>query len=94
VRIELSLADHRADRECITGILIRSKESLVKILFATGVLTMAGINEVVVRGSAAGFAQVILAGRSGIAGRVFTLEQIKSLPKELLRSSALHSSPY
>jgi hypothetical protein len=31
--------------------------------FATGVLTMAGINEVVVRGSAAGFAQEILAGR-------------------------------
>ena len=31
--------------------------------FATGVLTMADINEVVVRGSAAGFAQEILAGR-------------------------------
>ncbi len=44
-------------------ILIRSKESLVKILFPTGVLTMADINEVVVRGSAAGFAQEILAGR-------------------------------
>ncbi len=44
-------------------ILIRSKESLVKILFAAGVLTMADINEVVVRGSAAGFAQEILAGR-------------------------------
>jgi hypothetical protein len=34
---------------------------LVKILFATGVLTMADINEVVVRGSAAGFVQEILA---------------------------------
>jgi catechol 2,3-dioxygenase-like lactoylglutathione lyase family enzyme len=34
-----------------------------EILFATGVLTMADINEVVVRGSAAGFAQEILAGR-------------------------------
>jgi len=33
---------------------------LVKILFATGVLTMADIKEVVVRGSAAGFAQEIL----------------------------------
>src|SRR5882724_8860412 len=43
--------------------LIRSKESLVRFLFATGVLTMADINEVVVRGSAAGFAQEILAGR-------------------------------
>jgi hypothetical protein len=44
-------------------ILIRSKESLVKIPFPTGALTMAEINEVVVRGSAAGFAQEILAGR-------------------------------
>jgi hypothetical protein len=39
------------------------KKSLVKILFAAGVLMMADINEVVVRGSAAGFAQEILAGR-------------------------------
>jgi hypothetical protein len=31
--------------------------------FSTGVLTMADKNEVVVRGSAAGFAQEILAGR-------------------------------
>jgi putative redox protein len=44
-------------------ILIRSKESLVRILFPTGVLTMPDINEVVVRGSAAGFSQEILAGR-------------------------------
>jgi hypothetical protein len=36
---------------------------VVKILFLTGVLTMADINEVVVRGSAAGFAQEIRAGR-------------------------------
>ena len=41
---------------------MRGKESLVKIL-CTGVLTMADINEVVVRGSATGFAQEILAGR-------------------------------
>ena len=33
------------------------------ILFATGVLTMADISKVVVRGSAAGFAQEIRAGR-------------------------------
>jgi putative redox protein len=44
-------------------ILIRTKESLVKILFPTGVLAMADINEVVVRGNAAGFAQEIIAGR-------------------------------
>jgi hypothetical protein len=39
--------------------------SLAKVLFAVaaGVLTMADINEVVVRGSAAGFAQEIVAGR-------------------------------
>ena len=43
--------------------LIRSKESLVRSFFVTGVLMMADINEVVVRGSAAGLAQEILAGR-------------------------------
>jgi len=38
-------------------------KNLGKDPFATGVLTMADINEVVVRGSAAGFAQEIRAGR-------------------------------
>ncbi len=53
---------------------------------------MAGINEVLSVG-----AQQDLRRRFSRAvvdcGRVFTLEQIKSLPKELLRSSALHSFP-
>jgi hypothetical protein len=49
-----------ADRVTFSSVVIGS---LAKVLFAAGVLKMADINEVVVRGSAAGFAQEILAGR-------------------------------